>query len=174
MKRVREDSVSFHSYRKNGILKVLADSVYDLPVPKNISYYWNFGSLMGFCLVSQIVTGIFLACHYTPHEIMAFDSVWNICRNVNGGWAVRRFHVNGASGFFICIFCHIGRGIYYGSYSEKCVWNSGVTLYLVLIAIAFTGYVLPWGQMSFWGATVITRIFRVVPFIGKDLVGVIW
>nr|QJX58777.1 cytochrome b [Chlamydera cerviniventris] len=161
--------------RKNHpIMKVINDALIDLPTPSNISVWWNFGSLLGICLVTQIVTGLLLAMHYTADTSLAFASVAHTCRNVQFGWLIRNLHANGASFFFICIYLHIGRGIYYGSYLNKETWNVGVILLLTLMATAFVGYVLPWGQMSFWGATVITNLFSAIPYIGQTLVEWAW
>jgi len=156
------------------IIKIVNGALYDLPVPPNISVWWNFGSLLGLCLVIQTVTGIFLAIHYTPHIDLAFASVTHITRDVNNGWLLRNIHANGASLFFICLYCHTGRGIYYHSYLLKEVWIVGALLLVLTIAAAFFGYVLPWGQMSFWGATVITNLFSAIPYVGKALVEWIW
>nr|YP_010000662.1 cytochrome b [Chaetops frenatus]QOD96561.1 cytochrome b [Chaetops frenatus] len=161
--------------RKNHpILKVINNALIDLPTPSNISIWWNFGSILGMCLIVQILTGLLLAMHYTPDTSLAFTSVAHICRNVQFGWLIRNLHANGASLFFICIYLHIGRSIYYGSYLNKETWNIGVILLLALMATAFVGYVLPWGQMSFWGATVITNLFSAIPYIGQTLVEWAW
>nr|YP_010000636.1 cytochrome b [Picathartes gymnocephalus]AIM46974.1 cytochrome b [Picathartes gymnocephalus]QOD96535.1 cytochrome b [Picathartes gymnocephalus] len=161
--------------RKNHpLLKVINNALIDLPTPSNISIWWNFGSLLGVCLISQIVTGLLLAMHYTADTSLAFSSVAHICRDVQFGWLIRNLHANGASLFFICIYIHIGRGIYYGSYLNKETWNIGVLLLLTLMATAFVGYVLPWGQMSFWGATVITNLLSAIPYIGQTLVEWAW
>nr|ACF75203.1 cytochrome b [Buthraupis wetmorei] len=161
--------------RKNHqILKIINNALIDLPTPSNISIWWNFGSLLGICLITQIVTGLLLAMHYTADTNLAFSSVAHICRDVQFGWLIRNLHANGASFFFICIYLHIGRGIYYGSYLNKETWNVGVILLLALMATAFVGYVLPWGQMSFWGATVITNLFSAIPYIGQTLVEWAW
>nr|AFK84307.1 cytochrome b [Eleutheronema tetradactylum] len=156
------------------LLKIVNSALVDLPAPSNISAWWNFGSLLGLCLGIQIVTGLFLAMHYTPNIASAFDSVAHICRDVNFGWLIRNMHANGASFFFVCIYFHIGRGLYYGSYLYKETWNIGVVLLLLTMMTAFVGYVLPWGQMSFWGATVITNLLSAVPYIGDSLVQWIW
>nr|AEE69332.1 cytochrome b [Bembrops heterurus] len=156
------------------LLKIANDAVVDLPAPSNISGWWNFGSLLGLCLVAQILTGLFLAMHYTADINTAFSSVAHICRDVNYGWLIRNLHANGASFFFICIYLHIGRGLYYGSYLFMETWNIGVVLLLLVMATAFVGYVLPWGQMSFWGATVITNLVSAVPYVGNALVQWIW
>nr|AIU44943.1 cytochrome b [Haemorhous purpureus] len=161
--------------RKNHqILKIINNALIDLPTPSNISTWWNFGSLLGICLITQIVTGLLLAMHYTADTNLAFSSVAHVCRDVQFGWLIRNLHANGASFFFICIYLHIGRGIYYGSYLNKETWNIGVILLLALMATAFVGYVLPWGQMSFWGATVITNLFSAIPYIGQTLVEWAW
>nr|YP_006303456.1 cytochrome b [Pseudomyxus capensis]AEK53131.1 cytochrome b [Pseudomyxus capensis] len=156
------------------LLKIANNALIDLPTPANISAWWNFGSLLGLCLIAQIVTGLFLAMHYTPDTASAFSSVAHICRDVNYGWLIRNMHANGASFFFICIYLHIGRGLYYGSYLYKETWNIGVILLLLVMMTAFVGYVLPWGQMSFWGATVITNLLSAIPYIGNTLVQWIW
>nr|YP_009355532.1 cytochrome b [Plesiops nakaharae]BAX03837.1 cytochrome b [Plesiops nakaharae]BBU25890.1 cytochrome b [Plesiops nakaharae] len=156
------------------LLKIVNDAVIDLPAPTNISAWWNFGSLLGLCLATQILTGLFLAMHYTADIATAFSSVAHICRDVNYGWLIRNMHANGASFFFICIYLHIGRGLYYGSYLYKETWNVGVILLLLVMMTAFVGYVLPWGQMSFWGATVITNLLSAFPYIGSALVQWIW
>nr|YP_009058667.1 cytochrome b [Hyliota flavigaster]AIM46860.1 cytochrome b [Hyliota flavigaster] len=161
--------------RKNHpLLKVINDALIDLPTPPNISIWWNFGSLLGICLITQIITGLLLAMHYTADTSLAFNSVAHMCRDVQFGWLIRNLHANGASFFFICIYFHIGRGLYYGSYLNKETWNVGVVLLLALMATAFVGYVLPWGQMSFWGATVITNLFSAIPYIGQTLVEWMW
>nr|P92493.1 RecName: Full=Cytochrome b; AltName: Full=Complex III subunit 3; AltName: Full=Complex III subunit III; AltName: Full=Cytochrome b-c1 complex subunit 3; AltName: Full=Ubiquinol-cytochrome-c reductase complex cytochrome b subunit [Aphelocoma coerulescens]AAB48978.1 cytochrome-b [Aphelocoma coerulescens] len=156
------------------LLKIVNDSLIDLPTPSNISAWWNFGSLLGICLITQIITGLLLAMHYTADTSLAFTSVAHMCRNVQFGWLIRHLHANGASFFFICIYLHIGRGFYYGSYLNKETWNIGVILLLTLMATAFVGYVLPWGQMSFWGATVITNLFSAIPYVGQTLVEWLW
>nr|AAX14589.1 cytochrome b [Parosphromenus ornaticauda] len=160
--------------KSHPLLKVLNSSLIDLPTPVNISAFWNFGSLLGLCLAAQIATGLFLAMHYTSDISMAFSSIAHICRDVNYGWLIRNLHANGASFFFICIYLHIGRGLYYGSYTNKETWNVGVVLLLLTMMTAFVGYVLPWGQMSFWGATVITNLLSAFPYIGNTLVQWIW
>lgn len=150
--------------------------VIDLPAPSNISYLWNFGSLLGVCLVVQLLSGIFLAMHYTPHVDLAFNSVEHIMRDVNFGWFLRYLHANGASMFFIMVYLHIGRGLYHGSYTKprEMLWGVGVVILIVMMATAFIGYVLPWGQMSFWGATVITNLISAIPYVGQDIVEWIW
>nr|ADM73282.1 cytochrome b [Leontocebus fuscicollis fuscicollis] len=163
------------SPRKNHPLaKIVNESFIDLPAPSNISSWWNFGSLLGTCLIIQITTGLFLAMHYTSDTATAFSSVAHITRDVNYGWMIRYLHANGASMFFICLFLHIGRGLYYGSFLFLKTWNVGTILLLTTMATAFMGYVLPWGQMSFWGATVITNLLSAIPYIGSDLVQWIW
>ena len=156
------------------LFKIINNAVIDLPAPSNISSWWNFGSLLGLCLVTQLVTGLFLAMHYTPHIDLAFDRVTHIIRDVNHGWLLRTIHANGASFFFICIYLHIGRGMYYGSFLYQFTWFSGVLLLLLTIGAAFIGYVLPWGQISFWGATVITNLLSAIPYIGTDIVQWVW
>nr|ADK21544.1 cytochrome b [Soriculus nigrescens] len=156
------------------LMKIINNSFIDLPAPSNISSWWNFGSLLGVCLIIQILTGLFLAMHYTSDTTTAFSSVTHICRDVNYGWLIRYLHANGASMFFICLFLHVGRGLYYGSYMFLETWNIGVLLLFAVMATAFMGYVLPWGQMSFWGATVITNLLSAIPYIGSDLVEWIW
>nr|AHN19683.1 cytochrome b [Microtus fortis] len=156
------------------LIKMINHSFIDLPAPSNISSWWNFGSLLGLCLIIQILTGLFLAMHYTSDTTTAFSSVAHICRDVNYGWLIRYMHANGASMFFICLFLHVGRGIYYGSYNMTETWNMGVILLFAVMATAFMGYVLPWGQMSFWGATVITNLLSAIPYIGTTLVEWIW
>nr|ADM73226.1 cytochrome b [Leontocebus fuscicollis weddelli]ADM73290.1 cytochrome b [Saguinus melanoleucus melanoleucus]ADM73227.1 cytochrome b [Leontocebus fuscicollis weddelli]ADM73228.1 cytochrome b [Leontocebus fuscicollis weddelli]ADM73229.1 cytochrome b [Leontocebus fuscicollis weddelli] len=156
------------------LAKIVNESFIDLPAPSNISSWWNFGSLLGTCLIIQITTGLFLAMHYTSDTTTAFSSVAHITRDVNYGWMIRYLHANGASMFFICLFLHIGRGLYYGSFLFLKTWNVGTILLLTTMATAFMGYVLPWGQMSFWGATVITNLLSAIPYIGSDLVQWIW
>nr|YP_010127242.1 cytochrome b [Rana uenoi]QPO84646.1 cytochrome b [Rana uenoi] len=160
--------------KSHPLLKIINGSFIDLPTPSNISAWWNFGSLLGVCLIVQIATGLFLAMHYTADTSLAFSSIAHISRDVNNGWLLRNLHANGASFFFICIYLHIGRGLYYGSYLYKETWNIGVILLFLVMATAFVGYVLPWGQMSFWGATVITNLLSAAPYIGFDLVQWIW
>nr|YP_009244942.1 cytochrome b [Amynthas pectiniferus]AMO27066.1 cytochrome b [Amynthas pectiniferus] len=155
-------------------IKIINSSLIDLPAPNNISIWWNYGSLLGLCLVIQIATGLFLSMHYSPNIEMAFSSVAHISRDVNYGWLLRSIHANGASMFFLFIYLHAGRGMYYGSFNLHETWNLGVILFILTMATAFTGYVLPWGQMSFWGATVITNLFSAIPYIGKSLVEWIW
>nr|APB92358.1 cytochrome b [Andrias davidianus]APB92371.1 cytochrome b [Andrias davidianus]API85468.1 cytochrome b [Andrias davidianus]APS90919.1 cytochrome b [Andrias davidianus]QBC75096.1 cytochrome b [Andrias davidianus] len=164
-----------HPTRKtHPLLKIVNSSFIDLPTPSNLTSWWNYGSLLGMCLTVQVVTGLFLAMHYTADTSSAFSSVAHICRDVNYGWLVRSTHANGASLFFICLYLHIGRGLYYGSYLYKETWNIGVVLLFLVMATAFVGYVLPWGQMSFWGATVITNLLSAIPYLGEDLVKWVW
>nr|ACI41964.1 cytochrome b [Scotophilus dinganii] len=160
--------------KSHPLLKIINSSFIDLPTPSSISSWWNFGSLLGICLTIQILTGLFLAMHYTSDTMTAFSSVTHICRDVNYGWVLRYLHANGASMFFICLYLHIGRGLYYGSYMYKETWNIGVILLFAVMATAFMGYVLPWGQMSFWGATVITNLLSAIPYVGTNLVEWIW
>nr|YP_010946880.1 cytochrome b [Sorineuchora nigra]WGO57637.1 cytochrome b [Sorineuchora nigra] len=159
---------------KNPMLKIMNNAIIDLPTPSNISSWWNFGSLLGLCLMTQIITGLFLAMHYCPNIDSAFNSVVHICRDVNNGWLLRCIHANGASMFFVCIYMHIGRGMYYGSHNLKYTWTIGVTILFLTMATAFMGYVLPWGQMSFWGATVITNLLSAIPYMGTELVQWVW
>nr|ALO76090.1 cytochrome b [Clambus sp. CLA01] len=158
----------------NPIIKIFNNSFIDMPLPSNINLWWNFGSLLGMCLTIQLITGIFLAMHYTANIELAFNSISHICRDVNYGWMLRTLHANGASFFFICLYIHIGRGIYYGSYKLTHTWSIGIIIFLLTMATAFLGYVLPWGQMSFWGATVITNMVSAIPYIGIDIVQWIW
>lgn len=159
---------------KTPLIKIINNSLWKLPTPSNISSLWNFGSLLGLCLIIQILTGIFLAIHYCPHVDLAFNRVAHICRNVNYGWLIRTLHANGASFFFICLYIHIGRGIYYSSYYITETWTIGVTIFFIVIGTAFLGYVLPWGQISFWGATVITNLVSAIPYLGDSIVQWIW
>nr|QZZ18348.1 cytochrome b [Sobrala sp. SL-2021a] len=158
----------------NPLFKMLNYSIIDLPAPINLSAWWNFGVLLGTCLLMQLITGILLSMHYTADIEMAFNSISHISRDVNYGWLMRTMHANGASLFFICIYIHTGRGIYYGSYKYVKTWFMGVIIMLLTMATAFLGYVLPWGQMSFWGATVITNLLSAFPYIGTLLVNWIW
>lgn len=155
-------------------IKIINNAFIDLPAPNNISIWWNYGSLIGLCLVIQIITGLFLAIHYVPNIELAFSSVSHISRDVNYGWIIRSIHANGASIFFLFLYLHTGRGIYYGSYNFIETWNIGVVLFILTMATAFIGYVLPWGQIRFWGATVITNLFSAIPYIGKTLVEWLW
>ena len=163
-------------WNKNYLLAILNSHIIDYPTPINLTYAWSFGSTAGICLVIQILTGVFLAMHYTPHIDLAFSSVEHIMRDVNNGWLMRYMHANGASMFFIVVYSHIFRGLYYGSYMHprEHLWCSGVLIFILMMATAFMGYVLPWGQMSFWGATVITNLFSAIPFIGGAVVEWLW
>jgi ubiquinol-cytochrome c reductase cytochrome b subunit len=158
------------------IVRLVHDSAVSYPVPRNLNYFWTFGGILVFMLVAQIVTGIILAMHYTPESKMAFNSVEHIMRDVNYGWLLRYLHSNGASMFFVAVYIHMFRGIYYGSYKapREVLWILGVVIFLLMMATAFMGYVLPWGQMSFWGATVITNLFSAVPVVGETIVTFLW
>lgn len=164
------------TFKSQILLRFVNSYIIDSPQPASISYLWNFGSLLATCLVLQILTGIFLAMHYQPHVDFAFNSVEHIMRDVNNGWAVRYTHANVASFFFIFVYAHIARGLYYGSYKAPRVllWAIGVIILIVMMATAFLGYVLPYGQMSLWGATVITNLLSAIPVFGQDLVELIW
>jgi ubiquinol-cytochrome c reductase cytochrome b subunit len=157
-------------------VKFTEDHLLQYPTPRNLNYFWNFGSISGIVLVTMILSGIFLAMHYTPHVDYAFDSVEAIMRDVNGGWLIRYIHMVGASMFFFAVYLHIFRGLYYGSYKtpRELLWIIGVIILLLMMATAFMGYVLPWGQMSFWGATVITNLFSAIPVIGQSVVTWLW
>nr|AGC22294.1 cytochrome b [Trachytettix bufo] len=156
------------------VIKMINNSLIDLPTPINISMWWNFGSLLGTCLMIQIITGTFLAMHYTADIEMAFKSIIHISRDVNNGWLMRTMHMNGASMFFICMYLHVGRGLYYSSFLLKETWMVGTLILFMTMATAFIGYVLPWGQMSFWGATVITNLVSAIPYLGDQMVKWIW
>jgi ubiquinol-cytochrome c reductase cytochrome b/c1 subunit len=162
--------------RRLPVLGLLKSSFVDYPTPRNLNYWWTFGGILTVVLMVQIVTGIVLVMHYTPSSADAFDSVEHIMRNVNYGWLLRYVHANGASMFFLAVYVHIFRGLYYGSYKEprEVLWILGVILFLLMMATAFMGYVLPWGQMSFWAATVITNLFSALPFIGEPIVTWLW
>jgi ubiquinol-cytochrome c reductase cytochrome b subunit len=157
-------------------LKIFNDHILFYPTPRNFNYFWSFGSLSGVFLVIQLVTGIFLAMHYTPHILLAFLSIEHIMRDINYGWLLRYMHANGASFFFIVVYLHISRNFYYNSYilPYQNLWRIGVIIFLLMMATAFMGYVLPWGQMSFWGATVITNLFTAIPFIGQSIALWLW
>ncbi len=161
---------------KNYLLSIVDSHLIHYPSPLNLTYAWSFGSSAGICLVIQLLSGIFLAMHYTPHIDLAFSSVEHIMRDVNNGWLIRYIHANGASMFFIVVYCHIFRGLYYGSYMQprQLLWCSGVLIFILMMGTAFMGYVLPWGQMSFWGATVITSLVTAVPVIGQSIVDWLW
>src|SRR6056300_1484689 len=154
----------------------LANHLTDYPTPKNLNYWWTFGGILTFCLITQIVTGLTLAMHYIAHADMAFDSVEHIMRDVNYGWLIRYIHANGASMFFLAVYIHIFRSLFYGSYKapREIIWIIGIIIYLLMMAAAFMGYVLPWGQMSFWGATVITNLFSAIPLVGDGIVTWLW
>nr|YP_009480317.1 cytochrome b [Ornithodoros savignyi]AIZ58735.1 cytochrome b [Ornithodoros savignyi]AIZ58748.1 cytochrome b [Ornithodoros savignyi] len=156
------------------ILKIINNTLIDLPTPSNITYMWNMGSLLFACLTTQILTGMFLAMHFSSDISMAFSSVSHITRDVNMGWMIRTIHANTASLFFIFLYIHIGRGLYFSSFLLKGPWFSGIMIILILMATAFLGYVLPWGQMSFWGATVITNLLSAIPYIGETITQWIW
>uniref|UniRef100_A0AAU8AUK7 Cytochrome b n=1 Tax=Pyrocoelia amplissima TaxID=370598 RepID=A0AAU8AUK7_9COLE len=160
--------------KTNPLLLIIYKSLIKLPSPSNISSWWNFGSLLGMCLIMQIMTGLFIAFHYTNNIFLAFDSVAHLSRDVNYGWLLRVCHSNGASMFFICLYLHMGRGLYYSSFMYKETWITGVMIMLILMATAFLGYVLPWGQMSFWGATVITNLLSAIPYLGSMIVQWVW
>lgn len=163
-------------WNRDAILAFIDSHIISYPTPINLNYLWSFGSAAGMCLVIQIVSGIILAMHYTPHIDLAFNSVEHIMRDVNNGWLIRYLHANGASMFFIVVYCHIFRGLFYGSYiyPREKLWISGVIIFLIMMATAFMGYVLPWGQMSFWGATVITNLFSAIPLVGGSIVEWLW
>lgn len=156
------------------VIKILNRTLIDLPAPNNISILWNYGSLLGLTLIIQLITGIFLSIHYSPNIEIAFSSVIHITRDVNYGWLIRYIHANGASIIFLFLYLHVGRRLYYSSYKIEIVWIVGITLYIITIATAFMGYVLPWGQIRFWGATVITNLISTIPYIGDQLVQWIW
>ena len=162
--------------KSNPLLRILNSYLIDAPTPANISYLWNFGSLLGLCLGIQILTGLFLAMHYTPSVAEAFNSVEHIMRDVNNGWLIRYLHANTASAFFFLLYLHVGRGLYYGSYKSPrtLTWVIGTIIVILMMATAFLGYVLPYGQMSLWGATVITNLMSAIPWIGQDIVEFIW
>lgn len=160
--------------KKDSILNAVYGTLINLPTPSNISIIWNFGSLLALMLIIQIISGFFLSIHFTANTAIAFDRVIHICRNVNNGWLIRIIHSNGASFFFIFIYFHIGRGIYFNSFQLKKTWFRGIIILFLLIATAFLGYVLPWGQISFWGATVITNLLSAIPYLGDILVSWLW
>nr|AYQ22952.1 cytochrome b [Pleurocryptella fimbriata] len=158
----------------NPLIKAVNSVLVDLPSPPHISTMWNFGSLLGFCLIMQVVSGLFLAFHYHNFMEVSFSSLIQTCRDVNFGWLMRIMHANGASLFFTCVYIHIGRGMYFNSFRSSHTWMSGILLLFTLMATAFLGYVLPWGQMSFWGATVITNLMSTIPYLGGELVQWLW
>jgi len=163
-------------WKSHPLLSLVNGYLVDSPQPSNISYLWNFGSLLGFCLVIQIVTGVTLAMHYNPSVLEAFNSVEHIMRDVNNGWLIRYLHSNTASAFFFLVYLHVGRGLYYGSYKapRTLVWTIGTVILVLMMATAFLGYVLPYGQMSLWGATVITNLMSAIPWVGQDIVEFLW
>tara|TARA_B110000879_G_scaffold107255_1_gene144112 strand:- start:2533 stop:3687 length:1155 start_codon:yes stop_codon:yes gene_type:complete len=168
--------MSLNRWNKHSLLSFIDSHIINYPTPINLNYMWSFGSTAGLCLGIQILTGIFLAMHYSSHVDYAFSSVEHIMRDVNNGWLIRYLHANGASMFFIVTYCHIFRGLYFGSYMNPRgpLWNSGVIIFLLMMGTGFMGYVLPWGQMSFWGATVITNLASAIPFIGGAVVEWLW
>ena len=168
--------MSLNRWNKHSLLSFVDSHIINYPTPINLNYMWSFGSTAGICLGIQILTGIFLAMHYSSHVDYAFSSVEHIMRDVNNGWLIRYLHANGASMFFIVTYCHIFRGLYFGSYMNPRgpLWNSGVIIFLLMMGTGFMGYVLPWGQMSFWGATVITNLASAVPVIGGAIVEWLW
>jgi len=174
--KVKENKKVKSMKRKQTLVGILNNHIVDYPTPGNLSYFWSFGSLAGLCLIMQIITGILLAMHYTPHVDLAFASTEHIMRDVNNGWLLRYGHANGASMFFIIVYVHIARGLYYGSYMKPRhhLWGSGVLIFFLMMATGFMGYVLPWGQMSFWGVTVITNLFSAIPVVGPAIVEWLW
>jgi ubiquinol-cytochrome c reductase cytochrome b subunit len=172
----RLSPVNWKRLNKNYLLAFISNHIIYYPTPIALTYAWSFGALAGICLVIQMISGIFLAMHYTPNIDLAFSSVEYIMRDVNNGWFIRYVHANGASMFFIVVYFHIFRGLYYGSYMapREQLWCSGVLLFVLMMGTAFTGYVLPWGQMSFWGATVITSLVTVIPLAGQPIVEWLW
>ena len=157
-------------------LLTLSNHLSEYPTPKNLNYWWTFGGILTFCLITQIITGLTLAMHYIADSDLAFASVEHIMRDVNYGWLIRYVHANGASMFFLAVYIHIFRALYYGSYKSprEVIWIIGMIIYFLMMATAFMGYVLPWGQMSFWGATVITNLFSAIPFVGEGIVAWLW
>lgn len=160
--------------KSHPLLKIVNGALIDLPSPSNISSWWNFGSLLGVCLIVQLVTGLFLAIHYTADVHLSFERVSRLAQDVPRGWSLRIIHANGARFFFLCLYLHVGRGLYYGSYSFHLVWGVGVVLLLTIMGAAFLGYVLPWGQISFWGTSVITNLLSAIPYIGEETVIWLW
>jgi len=156
------------------VVKIVVDHVVNYPTPTSINYFWGFGSLSGLFLVIQIISGLIISFHYAPEINLAFNSVEHIMRDVNGGWLFRYIHSNGASFFFLLMYIHIARGLYFQSYKNLHLWYSGIALFFLVMATAFLGYVLPWGQMSFWGATVITNLFTAIPYIGNSIAMLLW
>ena len=174
-KKFKNKTLAWLDYRLP-IFSVLREALVDHPTPRNLNYWWNFGSLAGITLLIMIVSGLVLSMHYVPHVDHAFDSVEHIMRDVNYGWLIRYIHSVGASMFFLIVYIHIARGLYYGSYKSprEVLWWLGIIIFMLMIVSAFLGYTLPWGQMSFWGATVITNIFTAIPLIGDNIVTWIW
>ncbi len=156
------------------LVQLITDHIISYPTPTNINYFWSFGSLTGICLVIQLISGVILSFHYTPEITLAFSSVEHIMRDVNSGWLFRYIHANGASFFFLLMYIHIARGLYFQAYKNLHLWYSGIILFFLVMATAFLGYVLPWGQMSFWGATVITNLFTAIPFVGNAVAMWLW
>jgi len=164
-----------HRLNTNALLAFIDSHIISYPTPVNLNYLWSFGSLAGVCLCIQILSGVFLGMHYTPNVEYAFNSVEHIMRDVSNGWLIRYIHANGASFFFITVYIHIFRGIFYGSYINRIhLWGVGIVIFIAMMATAFMGYVLPWGQMSFWGATVITNLFSAIPGVGTIIVEWLW
>uniref|UniRef100_UPI0022FDA358 cytochrome b n=1 Tax=Cladonia grayi TaxID=27339 RepID=UPI0022FDA358 len=163
-------------FKSHPLLKLVNSYLIDSSQPSNLSFLWNFGSLLAFCLIIQIITGVTLAMHYNSNVLEAFDSVEHIMRDVNNGWLIRYLHSNTASAFFFTVYFHIGRGLYYGSYKapRTLVWTIGTVIFILMMATAFLGFVLPYGQMSLWGATVITSLMSAIPWVGQDIVEFIW
>jgi quinol-cytochrome oxidoreductase complex cytochrome b subunit len=163
-------------WKKKGLLRIFNNHLVDYPSPVNVNYFWSIGSIAGICLAIQIISGVFLAMHYVPHVDYAFLSVEHIMRDVNNGWFFRYVHANGASMMFIALYVHMFKHLYYGSYMRPrhLLWVSGVVIFLITVLVGFLGYVLPWGQMSFWGATVITNLFSAIPVLGKLIVNFLW
>ena len=174
-KKFKNKTIEWLEYRLP-IFSVLREALVDHPTPRNLNYWWNFGSLAGITLIIMIVSGLMLSMHYIAHTDLAFDSVEHIMRDVNYGWLIRYIHSVGASMFFFVVYIHISRGLYYGSYKSprEVLWWLGIIIFLLMIASAFLGYTLPWGQMSFWGATVITNLFSAIPLIGDNIVTWLW
>nr|YP_009868549.1 cytochrome b [Dolichoderus quadripunctatus]QKG63371.1 cytochrome b [Dolichoderus quadripunctatus] len=160
--------------KKNSMMKLMKSSITNLPTPININYLWNFGSLLGMFLMIQIISGFILSMHYCPNMNLAFNSIIHITQNVNNGWLMHNTHINGASMFFICMYIHISRGLFFYSFKLIKTWMTGVSIFFISMATAFLGYVLPWGQMSFWGATVITNLMSTIPYIGTMMVQWLW
>ena len=174
-KKFKNKTLAWLDYRLP-IFSVLREALVDHPTPRNLNYWWNFGSLAGIILVIMIVSGLLLSMHYVAHVDLAFDSIEHIMRDVNYGWLIRYIHSVGASMFFLIVYIHISRGLYYGSYKSprEVLWWLGIIIFLLMIAAAFLGYTLPWGQMSFWGATVITNLFSAIPLVGDSIVTWLW